>query len=83
MNNVSISQLKMNPSAVFAAAQDYPVAVDNRNKTTGYVVGKKLFEKMVEFMEDMEDRKVIDEVIKNGELGTGRDFEEFANELGI
>lgn len=83
MNSISISQLKMNPSAVFAAAQDYPVAVDNRNKTTGYVVGKKLFEKMVEFMEDVEDRKMVDEMIKNGELGKGRDFEEFAKELGL
>ncbi len=83
MNSVSISQLKMNPSAVIAAAQDYPVAVDNRNKTTGYVVGKKLFEKITEWMEDMEDRRAVEYAVKSGELDEATDFEEFAKELGI
>lgn len=83
MDSVSISQLKMNPAAVFLAAQDYPVAVDSRNQTTGYVVGKKLFEKIIEKLEDWEDRKAIDSAIKSGELENATDFEEFARELGI
>ena len=83
MDSVSISQLKMNPAAVFLAAQDYPVAVDSRNQTTGYVVGKKLFDKLIEYIEDAEDVKAVKKMMKSGEIGKGRDFEEFAKELGI
>jgi antitoxin StbD len=79
MNSVSISQLKMNPSAIFAAAQDYPVAVDSRNKTTGYVVGSKLFERMVEFMEDMEDIAIV----KKSEYPKGKKVEDLRAELGL
>ena len=61
MTTVSISQLKINPSAVFSSAEDYPVAVQKRNKTAGYVVGKAMFEKLVEFVEDSIDRKAIEE----------------------
>lgn len=83
MDSISITQLKTNPAAAFAAAQDYPVAVDSRNQTTGYVVGRKLFEKIVERLEDWEDVRAVETAKKNGELGKGRDFEEFAAELGI
>ncbi|MFH2019228.1 MAG: type II toxin-antitoxin system Phd/YefM family antitoxin [bacterium] len=83
MNSISISQLKMNPSAAIELASDYPLEVMSRGKSKAYLVGNKLFEKMVEFMEDVEDRKMVDEAIKSGELGKGRDFEEFAKELGL
>lgn len=79
MTSVSISQLKINPSAVFSSAEDYPVAVQKRNKTAGYVVGKDLFEKLVSFIEDVEDRKAIEAT----DFSKKRDFEEFAKELGI
>ena len=79
MTSVSISQLKVNPSAVFLSAEDYPVAVQKRNKTTGYVVSKVMFEKMVEFVEDALDKEVIEKT----DFSKGRPFEEIAEELGI
>ena len=83
MDSISISQLKMNPSAAISMADDYPLEVMSRGKSKAYLVGKRLFDRIVEYMEDLEDKKLVDEVIKNGELGTGTDFEEFAKELGI
>jgi len=79
MTSVSISQLKANPSAVLLSADDYPVAVQKRNKTAGYVVGKDLFEKMILFLENVEDKKTIESI----NLNDKEDFEKFANELGI
>ena len=79
MTSVSISQLKKNPSDVFSSAEDYPVAVQRRNKTAGYVVSKAMFEKLVEFVEDFVDRKAI----KETDYSKGRDFEEIAADLGL
>lgn len=79
MATASITQLKMNPMAVIASAEDYPVQMQNRSKTVGYFVGKDLFEKMVEYLEDIEDSKVIEKT----DFTKGTDFEEFAKELGI
>jgi len=79
MTGVSITDLKINPSRVLASAEDYPVAVLRRNKTTGYIVSKAMFEKLVEFVEDHIDRKAIEEA----DYSKSRDFEEIARELGI
>ncbi|KKQ55339.1 MAG: hypothetical protein US74_C0034G0004 [Parcubacteria group bacterium GW2011_GWA2_38_13] len=58
MNSISISQLKINPSKAISEALDYPIAVENRNKIEGYLLGKDLYEKIVAFIEDNIDRKV-------------------------
>ena len=79
MTHASISELKKNPSAVLAGAEDYPVAILKRNKTAGYVVSKAMFEKMVEFVEDALDKEVIEKT----DFSKGRPFEEIAEELGI
>lgn len=79
MTTISISQLKANPAAALSSAQDYPLAIQNRNTTEAYLVGKSLFEKLILFLEDAEDRKAI----KSIDLNDKRDFEEFASELGI
>ena len=79
MTSVSISELKTNPSAVLSAADDYPVEVKRRNKTEAYVVGKDLFEKLILFLEDIEDKRTIEKT----DFSKGRDFEEVAKELGI
>ena len=79
MTRVSISELKANPASVLASATDYPVAILKRNKTAGYVVGKDIFEKLVEFVENYIDRKAI----KEADYSKGRNFEEIAEELGI
>lgn len=69
----------MNPAAAISSAQDYPLAVQNRNTTQAYLVGKSLFEKLVLYLEDVEDKKTL----KSINIKDKRDFEEFASELGI
>ncbi len=79
MNAISISQLKVNPSAVISQATDYPIAGENRNKVQAYLVGKNLYEKMVSFIEDYVDAAAV----KRADRTKSRDFEEVAKELGI
>lgn len=79
MTTASISQLKVNPSAVISQAVDYPVAVENRNKVEAYLVGKSLFEKLVAFVEVYIDRAAV----KKTNFAKGKDFEKVAKELGI
>jgi antitoxin StbD len=79
MNSVSISQLKVNPSAVINQSLDYPVVVQNRNKIKAYIIGKELYEKIVSLMEDYVDKLTI----KQTNFSKGKDFEKVAKELGI
>lgn len=79
MTSVSISQLKTAPSRIISDADDYPVAIKNRSKTAGYIVGKDLFETLVAYIEDSIDRKAVEET----DYTKGRDFDEIAEELGI
>ena len=78
---LSISQLKTNPAAAIAQAEDYPVAIASRNKVKAYLVGGALFEKIIEFLEDRSDRKAIEYALTHREKA--RDFEEVAKELGL
>jgi len=79
MNSISISKLKINPSKAISEALDYPIAVENRNKIEGYLLGKDLYEKIVAFIEDNIDRKVVEET----DFKKGKDFEKVAEELNI
>lgn len=79
MTTISISQLKLNPSAALALAGDFPVKIQNRNKLAGYFVGPILFEKIIEYLENIEDEKAIAKT----DFSKGTDFEEFASTLGI
>lgn len=79
MNSVSISQLKINPSRVIAEAVDYPVAVQNRNNIQAYLIGKKLYEKIILYIEEYIDRQAV----RNADFSRGKNFEDVAKELGI
>lgn len=81
-NTISISQLKMNPAVAIAQASDYPLEVLNKGKSQAYLVSKKLFENIVEYLEDLEDNRAIDDAIKSGDLEKGTDFDEFVKTLG-
>lgn len=78
---LSISQLKANPAQAITEAKDYPVAISSRNQVKAYLVGEALFEKIIEFLEDREDRKVIKYALAHREKA--RDFEDVAKELGL
>lgn len=79
MNSVSISQLKINPSKAIREAADFPLAVENRNKVEAYLVGSELYEKIVAYIEDFVDRKVITDTDFSKKL----DFEDVAKELNL
>ena len=79
MTTVSISQLKINPAKVIAAAGDYPIAVQNRNQTEGYVVGRELFEKIERYIEDFIDRKMIERT----DSSKRKDLKEVTKKLGL
>lgn len=79
MNSISVSELKTNPASAIAEAADIPLAIQNRNKTKAYLVGKELFEKIVVYLEDYTDRSVISKT----DFSKGRDFKSVAEKLGI
>lgn len=79
MNTISISQLKINPSKAIREADDFPLAVENRNKIQAYIIGKNLYEKIVLYVEDIFDRKAIEET----NFKKGRDFEAVARDLNL
>lgn len=79
MNSISISQLKINPSAAIVKASDYPLAVENRNNIQAYLIGKTLYEKIISYIEDRVDKQAID----NADFSKGKDFEDVAKDLSI
>jgi len=79
MNRISISTLKINPSKVINLACDYPVAIENRNRVTAYIIGKDLYEKLVSYLEDLIDKKTVEET----DFEKGKDFERVAKKLNL
>lgn len=79
MTTITVSELKINPSAAIRRATDYPVAVENRNEITAYLVGKQLFERFLAYLEDREDRAVVEQA----DFSKGKDFEDVVRSLGI
>lgn len=79
MTSVSVSQLKTSPARIIKAAEDYPVAIQSRNKTEAYVIGRVLFDRLEAYIEDFVDGRVVDST----DFSQRRDFEEVAKELGI
>jgi PHD/YefM family antitoxin component YafN of YafNO toxin-antitoxin module len=79
MTTVSISLLKTTPAKIIQSADDYPVAIEKRNKIQAYILSKDFYEKLIRFIEDHIDHKTI----ASCDLKKGRDFEKVASELGI
>lgn len=79
MTTVSISELKTRPSKIISESIDYPVAVENRNKIKAYLIGKDLFEKIIDYLENYIDTKAVEET----DFSRGKDFEKVARDLGI
>lgn len=79
MNSISVSELKTNPASAINKASDIPVAIQKRNKTKAYLVGKELFEKIIAYLEELADKSAVEKT----DFSKGRDFESVAEELGI
>lgn len=58
---VGISELKKNPAAVIAAAQERQVAILNRNKPVAYIIAPHVWEYLCELVEDAEDAQLVRE----------------------
>jgi len=77
--SVSISTLKVNPSKIISLAADYPVAIENRNRIAAYIIGKDLYEKLFTYLEDLIDKKAVEET----NFEKGEDFEKVVEELNL
>ncbi|TBV00132.1 antitoxin [Stutzerimonas kirkiae] len=64
---VSIPELKKGSSAVMAEAGGMPVAILNHSRVMGYLVPAKLYEQVMERLEDLELIEVIK--ARSGEQG--------------
>ncbi len=56
----SITELKRNPMGTVAAGDGFPVAILNRNEPAFYCVPAKVFEAMMERLDDLELNTVAD-----------------------
>ena len=60
---VSVTELKRNFAHVLASAQNKPIAVLNHNKPEAYLLSAHHYEKLMELLEDMQDRHIVEERI--------------------
>ena len=56
----SITELKRNPMGTVAAGEGFPVAILNRNEPAFYCVPAKVFEAMLEKLDDLELNAIAD-----------------------
>lgn len=56
----SISELKRNPMGTVAAGEGFPVAILNRNEPAFYCVPARVYEAMMERLEDLELNALAD-----------------------
>ncbi len=57
----SISELKKNPMAVVEQGEGFPVAVLNRNQPAFYCVPAEAYEALMDKLEDVELRAIVEE----------------------
>ena len=64
----SISELKRSPTQILQeAGDDEAVAILNHNVASAYLVPSKLYEKMMDVMDDYYLRKIIDERLNDAQ----------------
>ena len=58
---VSVTELKRNYASILKKADDGPVAVLNHNRPEAYLVPAAHFERLMDYLEDLEDARVVKE----------------------
>lgn len=58
---VSITDLRRNPGAIIDEAGDAPIAILNHNRASAYLVPAKLYEAMMDRLEDIELAELVRE----------------------
>ncbi len=56
---VSITDLRRNPGAIIDEAGDAPIAILNHNRASAYLVPAKLYEAMMEKLDDIELAELV------------------------
>lgn len=64
----SVSELKRNPMATVAAGEGFPVAILNRNEPAFYCVPAKVYEELLNRLEDIELNELADARLKDGKV---------------
>lgn len=64
----SISELKKNPMAVVGQGEGFPVAVLNRNQPVFYCVPAEAYELLMDKLEDIELRALVEQRIDQKEV---------------
>ena len=59
--SVSVTELKRNYANILIQADDCPVAVLNHNRPEAYLVPASHYERLMAYLEDMEDAKLVRE----------------------
>ena len=57
--SVSVTELKRNYANILKQADDSPVAVLNHNRPEAYLVPANHYERLMAYLEDMEDAKLV------------------------
>ncbi|MFA7382529.1 MAG: type II toxin-antitoxin system Phd/YefM family antitoxin [Desulfurivibrionaceae bacterium] len=58
---VSVTELKRNFAAILQQADDSPVAILNHNRPEAYLLPAAYYERLMAYLEDMEDAKLVRE----------------------
>ena len=59
--SVSVTELKRNFSEIINQADDGAIAVLNHNKPEAYLLPARMFERLMAYLEDLEDIKLVQE----------------------
>jgi len=73
--SASISELKKNPSALIANSHGSVIAVLNHNTPTAYLVPAETFENIIELLEDVELRDIVNKRLKDIDTAVEVDIE--------
>ena len=58
---VSVTELKRNYAGILKQAEDEPVAVLNHNRPEAYLLPASHYERLMAYLEDLEDAKLVRE----------------------
>ncbi len=57
----SVTELKRNYASVLKASDDEPVAILNHNRPEAYLIPAEHYERMMAYIEDLEDAQIVKE----------------------
>ena len=59
--SISVTELQRNFPDILAAARNGPIAVLHHNRPEAYLLPARYYERLLELLEDAEDRKIVAE----------------------